>query len=258
MRRLSCLFLLTLAAIMASGTPALAQVTASDAVATHAYLEARIALHRAPGVTESTELQAIEALEASVKTECPGVLAGAPPHVKGEKTNPSVGEISRELVSAVFGVTEHVQYPSYERFAQTVRRLRWSNPRLTRLLRSLALEQAEQSAIPTPNLCSDLKSWVASGYTTVSAGTKGFLHRHSVVSSITLIESEPHEPVSYLFNLNALVAHRLKPYEDHADRLLARKALPREVNLTGPAFGLFLEAVGKVFVALGHTPPPGL
>jgi hypothetical protein len=139
-----------------------------------------------------------------------------------------------------------------------VRRLRWSNPRLTRLLRSLALEQAEQSAIPTPNLCSDLKTWIASGYTTVSAGTKEFLHRHSVVSSITQIESEPQEPVSYIFNLNALVAHRLKPYEDHADRLLARNALPSEVKLTGPAFGRFLEAVGKVFMALGGKPPPGL
>jgi hypothetical protein len=258
MRRLTCLFLLTLAAIMASGTPALARVTASDAAATHAYLEARISLRRAPGVTESTELQAIAALEAHLKTECPDVLAGAPPHVKGERTNPSVGEISSELVSAGFGAAEHVQYPSYERFAKTVRRLRWSNPRLTRLLRSLALEQAEQSAIPTPNLCSDLKSWVASGYTGVSAGTKAFLHRRSVVSSITQIESEPHEPVSYIFNLNGLVAHRLKPYEDHADRLLARKALPAQVNLTGPAFGRFLEAVGKVFVALGSTPAPGL
>jgi hypothetical protein len=128
MRRLSCLLLLTLAAIMSSGTPALARVTASDAAATHAYLEARIALRRAPGVTE---LQAIVALEAQVKTECPDVLAGAPPHVKGEKTNPSVGEISSELVSAAFGAGEHLQYPSYERFAKTVRRLHWSNPRLT-------------------------------------------------------------------------------------------------------------------------------
>jgi hypothetical protein len=90
----------------------------------------------------------------------------------------------------------------------------------------------------------------------VSAGTKAFLHRHSVVSSITQIEPEPHEPLGDIFNLNALVAHRLKPYEDHAGRLLARKALPPEAKLTDPALGPFLEAVGKVFVALGRTPAP--
>jgi hypothetical protein len=75
-----------------------------------------------------------------------------------------------------------------------------------------------------------MEFWVASGYTAVSAGTKRFLHRLRVVSSITLIESEPHEPVSNFFDLNALVAHRLKPYEDHADQLLARKALPTKVK----------------------------
>jgi hypothetical protein len=93
-------------------------------------------------------------------------------------------------------------------------------------------------------------------YTAVSAGTKRFLHEMRVVSSITLIEPEPHEPVTNFLNLNALVAYRLKPYEDHADRLLARKALPAEVKLTDPALRPLLEAAGRVFVALGRTSPP--
>ena len=256
MRRLSCLFLLTLAAIMASVTPAVARVTASDAAATHAYLKARIVLQRATVTAQPAELEALGALEAQVKAECPGVLAGAPPHVKGEKTNESQYEVSEELLSAGFGVGGHVEHPANARFAKTVRRLRWSNPKLTRLLRSLAIEQAEQSAIPPPELCADMKFWVASGYTAVSAATKRYLHRHMVVSSITQIESEPHEPVTDIFNLNALVAHRLKPYEDHADRVLARKALPPEAKLTDPALSPFLEAMGKLFVALGRTPAP--
>jgi hypothetical protein len=256
MRRLSCLFLLTLAAILCSGVPAVARVTTSDAAATHAYLKARIVLQRAAVTAEPAELEAIAALEAQVKAECPGVLAGAPPHVKGEKTNESEVEVSEEMLSAGFGTAENVAHPANARFARTVRRLRWSNRRLTRLLRSLAIEQAEQSAIPPPELCRDMKFWVASGYTAVSAGTKAFRHRHSVVSSITQIEPEPNEPVTDIFHLNALVAHRLKPYEDHADRLLARKALPPEAKLTDPALNPFLEAAGKVLVALGRTPPP--
>jgi hypothetical protein len=41
-----------------------------------------------------------------------------------------------------------------------------------------------------------------------------FAEQQSKASSIAVIESEPHEPVEDLFNLSALVRHRLKPYED--------------------------------------------
>ncbi len=156
----------------------------------------------------------------------------------------------------MFGAAEHVAHPLDERFARTVRRLHWSNPKLTRLLRSLALEQAEQSGIPTPNLCADTKFWVASGYATVSADTKDFLHRYSVVSSITVIEPEPHEPLRDILNLNALIARRLRPYEDRADMLLAKKAIPPEGKITGPALTPLFEAIGKVFAALGRTTLP--
>jgi hypothetical protein len=254
MRRLSWLLLITLAATECSCAAALARVTSSDAAATHAYLEARIVLQRAGVAGEPAALKAIEALATQVRAECPGVLADAPPHVKGEKTNQSEQEVSDELVSVVFGVDEHVGHPADARFARAVRRLRWSNPRLTRLLRSLAIEQAEQSAIPLPDLCSDMKFWVASGYTAVSAGTKSFMHRRSVVSSTTLIESEPNEPIANLFNPDALIAYRLRPYEDHADRLLARKILSPEVKITSPAVRPLLEAVGSVYTAIGHSP----
>lgn len=256
MRPLGCLFLVVFAVLVCSVTPAVARVTASDAAATHGYLEARIVLQRAEAASAPADLKAIGALEAQVKTECPGVLAGAPPHVKGEKTNQSGYEVSEELLSAGFGGAEHVGHPADARFVRTVQHLRWSNPKLTRLLRSLAIEQAKQSAIPPPELCADMKFWVASGYTAVSPGTKQYLQRLRAVSSITQIESEPHEPVSDIFNLNALVARRLKPYENHADRLLARKAIPPEIKITNPALRPLLEAVGKVLVALGRSSAP--
>lgn len=260
MRRLGGLLLIALAAMACLDATASARVTARDAAATHAYLEARIALQRAMMADEPNELKGIEVLEAQVKAECPDVLTGAPPHVKGEKTNQSELEVSEELLSVGFGAAEGAAHPADARFARTVRRLRWSNPKLTRLLRSLAIEQSEQSAIPLPDLCSDMKFWVASDYTAVSADAKAYLHRLEVVSSITVIESGPHEPVSDLLDTNALVAHRLKPYEDHADRLLAAKALPRESSLaealTEPALKPLLEAVGKVFVALGRSATP--
>jgi hypothetical protein len=253
MRRLSWLLLVTLVTFAFSDASAGARVSPRDAAATHAYLEARIALQRAGTADEPADLQAIEALAAQVKVECPGVLSGAPSRVKGEKTNQSEVEVSEELLSASLGATGRVEHPADARFARTVERLRWSNPRLTRLLRSLAREEAEQSEIQLPDLCSDMKFWVASDYTAVSAGTKRYLHRLRVVSSTTQIELEPHEPVSNIFHLTALIAHRLERYEDRADRLLAKKALPPEAKITDPAVRRLLEAAGKVFIALERT-----
>lgn len=236
--------------------PALERVRASDATATHAYLEARIRLQRAAVLARPAKLDAVKALAAQVEAECPGVPTGAPPHVKGEKANVSEGEITDELLTVTLGTAEHVEHSADARFVRTVRRLHWSDPKLARLLRSLAVEKAEQSAIPLPNLCSGMQFWVASGYTAVSVSTKRLLHRLRVVSSITLIESEPHEPASDFFKLTALVAHRLKPYEDHADRLLAVRALPPEGKLTDPVLRPLLEAVGKVYVAIGRLVVP--
>lgn len=234
---------------------AFARIAASDATATHSYLEATVARRRAQEAAAPAALEAIQALAARVKAECPGVLAGAPPHVKGEKTNHSETEISDELLSVGFGAGAPVEHPADARFAKTVRRLRWSKPKLTRLLRSLALEQAEQSAIALPDLCTDMKYWVASNYTATSAGTKRFLHRQNVVSSTTFIDPEPNEPAANFFKPAAIVAYRLKRYETHADRLLARKAFPPEVKITNPAVRPLLEAVGSIYAALGRVRP---
>lgn len=255
-RRYSWSLFIVLAGAVCSAAPALARVGASDAAATHGYLEAKIAWQRVAMANEPAALNAITALATRVHAECPGVLAGAPPHIKGEKTNQSEVEVSQELLAVAFGASDDVQHPADERFSTRVRRLHWSNSKLTKLLHSLAAEQAAQSGIPSPDLCADLKFWVASGYTTASASTKLFLHRMMVVSSITVIESEPHEPVADFFDLDALVAYRLKPYEDHTDRLLAKKAFPPEAKLTDPAVRPFLEAVGNVYKAVGRLPAP--
>jgi hypothetical protein len=253
-------FTATLAVTACAAAPASARVKASDLTATHEYLEARLAYSRATAKEASAEIAAIKALAAKVKGECPDVLSGAPPHVKGEKTGASELQVTEELLSAASGAAEQVEHPLDDSFARIVDRVRWSNPRLTKLLRSLALEQAEQSAIPAPNICADMTFWVASNYMAVSAGTREYLHRHMVISSITQIELEPHEPVTNIVDLGALVAHRLKPYEDRADRALARKAIPPELGLEAllesKTVQNLLAAEGEVLAALGRTTPP--
>ena len=66
-------------------------------------------------------------------------------------------------------------------FARKVERLRWSNGRLTRAVRTLAKKLEGLSTLATPNLCGDIEGWVASGYTTLSASTTAFNRSYSAV-----------------------------------------------------------------------------
>jgi hypothetical protein len=241
----------TAIASVCSAGVASAHVSATDAAATHAYLESRLALRRAEAAHASAELNAVDALAETVKAECPAVLQDEPESASG-------GEISIELADAIFGAAERVEYAAVERFYKTVQRLRWSNPRLTKLLHDLALEQAEQSGVPAPPLCADLKFWVGSGYTATSATTKHYLQRRNEISAITTIAPEPHEkPFEDFLQPERLIAHRLSRYEDHTDRLLAKKALPsKEASSTSPAEAPFVEAVGRVYEMLGAKRRP--
>ena len=211
-------------------------MSATDAAVTHAYLKSRLALRGAEVVHASAELNAVDALAETVKAECPAVLQDEPESASG-------GEISIELADATFGAAERVEHAAVERFYKTVRRLRWSNPRLTKLLHDLALEQAEQSGIAAPPLCADLKFWVGSGYTATSSATKRYLQRRNEIEGSAIPER--------------LLAHRLSRYEDHTDQLLAKKVFPsKEASSTSPAEAPFVEAVGRVYEALGTKKRP--
>jgi hypothetical protein len=229
--------------------PVATLATSGDQAATHAYLEARLAEEHHEAATNSAALKAIDELAARVGAGCAGILRGAPRNTKGTPVNQSRSEIDRELLVGPLLAAEHVLHPALVRFARTVHRLRWSSAKLTRLLRSLAREEAEKSAVAIPDLCADMRAWVTSGYTAAGPGTKQLLHRLDVVSSITLIEVEPGEP--FTLDTDKTIAYRLKPYEAHRDRALARKLLERrETRITDPRVRPLLEALGKVIAAL--------
>ncbi len=246
-RLLSCA---AIASVCPAGV-ASARVSATDAAATHAYLDARLALRRAEAAHASAELDAVGALGETAKAECPAVLQDEPESASG-------GEISIELADAIFGAAERVEHATDERYYKIVRRLRWSNPRLTKLLHDLALEQAEQSDVPAPPLCADLMFWVGSGYTATSAATKHYLQRLNEISATTTIAPEPHEkPFEDFLQPERLIAHRLSRYEDNADRLLAKRVFPsKEASSTSPAEAPFVEAVGRVYEVLGTKKRP--
>jgi hypothetical protein len=97
------------------------------------------------------------------------------------------------------------------RFVRVGRSLRWSNGRLTALVRRRASAQAEL-LLPLPNLCADWNGWVASGYSKLTTGSRRFLHAIPVITA-SYGEGEG-ESVSE--RISGLLAR----YEDHEDRQL--------------------------------------
>jgi hypothetical protein len=230
------------AGVACSAGVASAHVSVTDAAATHAYLGALLALAPAQAAHVSARANAVDALAKTVKTECPDVLQ----HTtlgKDTELHPVGTQITLELSEVIPITGENVEHAMDEGFYKTVQRLRWSNPGLTKRLHDLALELAEESALPTPPLCADLKFWVASDYTATTAATKHFVQRCNEISSI---RDE---------SLRGSV-RRLSSYEDNADRLLARKVLQKEPPPNSPAFARWDEAVDSVYEALGAIPGP--
>ncbi len=242
LRRGKVLLRLLSAAAIASVCPAgvaSAHVSATDAAATHAYLEARLALRRAEATHLSAETNAVDALAQTVKTECPAVLQHAGSYIdSNDELHPVGSEISLELAQAIPVAGERVEHATRERFYKAVQRLRWSNPGLTKRLHDLALEGVEQSGLPTPPLCADLKFWVGSDYTATSAATKHYLQRFNEISGIG-VESRPE------------TADRLSSYEDKVDRLLAKKVLPKTPSSSSPEEAPLVEAENRVYEVLG-------
>ena len=242
LKRAKVLLRLLSAAAIVSVCPAgvaSAQVSPTDAGATHAYLEARLALRHTEAAHLSAETNAVDALAQTVKTECPDVLQHAGSYIDSDDELHPVGtEIWLELAQDIPAAGERVEHATRERFYKAVQRLRWSSPGLTKRLHDLALEGVEQSGLPTPPLCADLKFWVGSDYTATSAATKHYLQRFDEISGIG-VESRPE------------IARRLSSYEDKADRLLAKKVLPKEPSSSSPAEAPRVEAENKVYEVLG-------
>jgi hypothetical protein len=231
-------------ALLLSGA-AVAAAGSGDEAATHSYLLARLS-HRAELAGQAGDsLTAIHALAARLRSECPGILTGTPlAPVEGGSGDPEA-DLRLEIADAAFGASERLEHAADVRFYDRVKHLHWHHRKLTTLVHELALEEDLQSGLPEPEVCADIRFWVASGYKSASPGTLRSRHEHDVVSSTAKIEVGPGE--SGLDGVDGILAHRLAPFENAADRRLARRVFPRGRSTGTPAQE---RAVKKVFAAI--------
>jgi hypothetical protein len=176
-----------------------ANATSQDLASTHAYIRANYALARATEARVAPAQAAVETLNGRLGQECPRVGAGSP-------ENAASAPMSYEVAVALWSTSYGIDAGPIRTFADTVKRLRWSNnPRLTHLAHSYATDLYELSTLALPDLCGDVRAWQATGFRTVPADTASLDRRAEAI--------EPHTVPTSL----------LEPYVRPADRgLLAR------------------------------------
>lgn len=169
MRKRSLPVLAAALTLAATAPPALAG--RQDVAATRAYIQADYALVHTARVNLAASKAALQKLRRRIRAECPRVAAGSPQDRDSE-------QLSNELVGAMTVVAIQPDVHAVAVFARTVQRLRWSNGQLTRKVHSYAARLRTLSMLPAPDVCADVKAWVASGYQTLPASNISFDNRY--------------------------------------------------------------------------------
>jgi hypothetical protein len=111
--------------------------------------------------------QSLHEVNLKFARECPDVASGSP-------QNSSEQQLSYEVAGALFATGYHTDARIADRFIEAVGSLRWSNPAIARRLHVFINGLREMIALEVPDLCADVRSWIASGYQAVPARTLQF------------------------------------------------------------------------------------
>jgi hypothetical protein len=241
-------------ALLLTIIPASAAARSENAAATHAYLVATNSYEETELSNLPQEIAAREAIAARISGECPGILTNAPPHEEvsgfglvgprpvgpGSQAPPSAraeGERHRQSrqqgalkLELSFALEDSRTQPDREAAAALIRALtplKWSNPKTTLLVQAIVAVDKEELEISAPPVCDDMKSWVASGYRTLTPVSRE-------------IQSRLEALLERIFEIIALAAQTpsqafpetIAPHENASDRALARhtEALSRQLR----------------------------
>jgi hypothetical protein len=140
--------------------PSRALASSRDAASTHTAVVAGYALARAGVATINIAQSRIESYNRKLAAECPGVGSGTP---ETEASQPMSYEVAVALWSIAYGSAARPIMV----FARAVRPLRWTNARINRAARTLVANLTALATIPLPDLCADVRTWTASGFTAI-------------------------------------------------------------------------------------------
>jgi hypothetical protein len=189
-------------ALARSGGPVSANVRA-----TRAYLGAKHELEQAIERAGAARASARQAFVDHIQSDCANVLAGAP----------GGGDVvGQEAISGLDYAGRLVMRPAYLIFARAVGELRWSSRKLTRFVRLQRRAVIAAVSVAQPDICTDARQFVASGYHVEPAGTKRFLVEQMAVEA----DQSVREPGSREVSLAPTITEMLRSYETPNERAL--------------------------------------
>jgi hypothetical protein len=168
--------------------PASADATSRDIASTHTYLEASHKVLHAAVSTWSTVEASIHRLDLRFHAECPDVGAGSPQNEEDQK-------LSYEAAGALWATGYHTDAAIVHAYVNTVNRLTWSNPQITRDARKLTRGLQEMTELQVPNICADVRAWGANDFGAAPANVKQY-DQH--VEAIEIHEIPRHLLVPYV------------------------------------------------------------
>jgi hypothetical protein len=186
--------------------PAAALATPQDVTSTHAYIRANYALNRATQKKTKAAQAGIEATIHKLGQECPKLGVGSPQNEESQR-------LSYEVVVALWSTSYTIDAGPIRKFAQTVRHLHWSNPKLTHMTQRYAADLQELAGLQMPNVCGDVTAWKETGFKTVPAASVQLDRRVEAI-----------EP-------KAIPPALLAPYEQPADKAILATTMRIESQL---------------------------
>ena len=245
--------------------PAAASAPSATGAATDAYLSAVHTYAQAALANDPATIAAVDSAAQTIRSECAGVLTGAPTEGSSESSARSFGETIREeeqlndledeLAMAVDAAAREPNRQALLAFIAAARSITWDNPKLSDALNAELAEIEQHDSAPAPPVCADMEQWVASGYRTPSASTRQLIAEREQASQ----RARSH--------LTESLSSLLRPYEGPAAKTLiaSTEALEKQSSKalaagTGTVYEQLTEELGVVHQrtsTLGH-PAPGV
>ena len=174
-RLVSRVVVLVLASLgLATAPQAALARSAGDVAATQALSRAAKTLLNAARPDIPRGLANVKRYADEVAAQCPKVAAESP-------QNHGAEQLDDEVIGAMTVVGYRTAAGPVGTFYRAVKGLHWSNPKLTRAVKTFATKLDKFVNLAVPNLCGDIKEWVASGYKTLAASTVQFIKSYDAV-----------------------------------------------------------------------------
>jgi hypothetical protein len=155
---------------LASALAALAMAApaaASDAGVTQAYIKANYVFTQAAHSHLGASKRALTGMLHRIGQECPRAAKGTPQNVQSE-------HLSNEVIGLLVLEADKPDRAAAHRFLREVASLRWSNPSLNRKLHTYFKQISALDKLSPPDVCADVRTWVAGGSTTIPPSTVAF------------------------------------------------------------------------------------